>query len=181
MKTTDLSQVNDKLYHIMLYGVQLDMIVIRTHNWHWMHRLQSLCYSISKDLYHTLNWTIVIDLLSVKDFLTINHDSTRILEEALKKTPTDKTDSRYIQWMAETKVKIEKVLHKDKEVPRLLHACIRHLEVRCYMSKICKSNNINKCFNKMKLKNVNMDPYKTACMWERLAWPAPKNLTVRTG
>lgn len=56
----------------------------------------------------------------------------RDLYDALHNPPFQKTEVRYIQWIGETKEKVEHVLHKDTQVPRLLHACLRHLEVHVY-------------------------------------------------
>lgn len=52
------------------------------------------------------------------------------LNSALGNPPNQRTEIRYIQWIAETKDNIEYKLHLDPAVPRLLLACMRHLEVK---------------------------------------------------
>ncbi|XP_063444871.1 antiviral innate immune response receptor RIG-I-like [Mytilus trossulus] len=65
----------------------------------------------------------------VSNFLTENLLNNRDLYEALGNPPVQRMDVRYVQWISETKEKVEHVLHKDTKVPRLLHACLRHLEL----------------------------------------------------
>lgn len=72
---------------------------------------------------------------SVIRFQTSFLDETMELFHALRTPPWEKTELRYVQWMAETKEKIEHVLLKDTEVPRLLQTCFRHLEVKSSISE----------------------------------------------
>ncbi|XP_052070234.1 antiviral innate immune response receptor RIG-I-like isoform X20 [Mytilus californianus] len=65
----------------------------------------------------------------VSSFLIDDINDCRDLYDALKNPPKQRTEIRYIQWIAETKDKVEHVLHKDPKIPRLLHACFRHLDL----------------------------------------------------
>ena len=74
-------------------------------------------------------------MFSVIRFQTNFLDETMELFRALRNPPWEKTELRYVQWMAETKEKIEHVLLKDTEVPRLLQTCFMHLEVKSSISE----------------------------------------------
>ena len=74
-------------------------------------------------------------IFSVIRFQTNFLDETMELFRALRNPPWEKTELRYVQWMAETKEKIEHVLLKDTEVPRLLQTCFMHLEVKSSISE----------------------------------------------
>ncbi|XP_071130636.1 antiviral innate immune response receptor RIG-I-like [Mytilus edulis] len=65
----------------------------------------------------------------VSSFFIQHMNDCKDLYDALNKPPKQRSEIRYIQWIAETKDKVEHVLHKDPKIPRLLHACFRHLEL----------------------------------------------------
>lgn len=57
------------------------------------------------------------------------------LSKALNNPPKDRTIEHYILWLSETKKKIEEMLINETQALRLMHACVRHLEVDNYLMK----------------------------------------------
>lgn len=52
------------------------------------------------------------------------------LFDSLRNIPNKKTTVNYIVWIAKAKYELDRELFDDKIVPRLMHCCFRHLEVR---------------------------------------------------
>ncbi|CAG2188946.1 unnamed protein product [Mytilus edulis] len=81
----------------------------------------------------------------VTSFLMQDSLETRTLLSALESAPLDKRVTRYVQWISETKRKTESVMLKDADVPRLIHICLRHLElyVECLeMNSLLEIDNV---------------------------------------
>lgn len=96
----------------------------------------------SMKYWFSLNTECFSFLFSVSSFFIEHMNDCKDLYDALNKPPKQRSEIRYIQWIAETKDKVEHVLHKDPKIPRLLHACFRHLEVQtniyCHAIILCK-------------------------------------------
>lgn len=59
----------------------------------------------------------------------VNGLDTKTMLTALENPPNNKRERRYVHWINETKRKTESVMLMDADVPRLIHICLRLLEV----------------------------------------------------
>ncbi|VDI63527.1 interferon-induced helicase C domain-containing protein 1, partial [Mytilus galloprovincialis] len=84
--------------------------------------LKDILFDAMEYVEHQLNSRIV------SKFLTENLPDSKDLFETLSNPPKQRTDVRYIQWIAETKEIVEHI-NNDPKVRRLLHSCLRHLEL----------------------------------------------------
>lgn len=56
------------------------------------------------------------------------------VKQSLLNIPIQKLEQTYIQWITETRLKVENVLNKDEYVPRLMLTYLRHLEVSSHIN-----------------------------------------------
>ncbi|XP_071130630.1 ATP-dependent RNA helicase DHX58-like [Mytilus edulis] len=75
------------------------------------------------------NVELVFSDRTVSSFLMVNGLDTKTLLTALENSPINKREKRYVHWINETKQKTESVMLMDADVPRLIHICLRLLEV----------------------------------------------------
>ncbi|XP_063447550.1 antiviral innate immune response receptor RIG-I-like [Mytilus trossulus] len=66
---------------------------------------------------------------TVSSFLMVNGLDTKALLNALENPPINKRERRYVHWIKETQRKTESVMLIDADLPRLIHICLRLLEV----------------------------------------------------
>ncbi|XP_052088244.1 ATP-dependent RNA helicase DHX58-like [Mytilus californianus] len=65
----------------------------------------------------------------VQQFLDIKMQDIHDVKQSLQNPPIQKLEQTYVQWITETRLKVENVLKKDEYVPRLLLTYLRHLEI----------------------------------------------------